>query len=190
MSSMPAYNDDAGTVVLQSRTSTIDQFSYTSKMHFRLIRDQEGISLERVSFKSPANEKGNFRSAASSASFGTPGYKNSQAIDDTAQTEEWSLVSNTFSPDNDGFEDALIIRYKCKEPGAVLNSNVYDTNGRLIKRIARNMTLAAEGTLSWDGLDETNLKAPVGIYIVYLELFDLKGNLKKYRKTCALAVKL
>jgi len=190
MASMPSFNDDAGTVVLLSGSNRIDQFSYNEKMHFRLIKDAEGVSLERVSFKRPTAETGNFRSAASSVGFATPGYKNSQNQDGVSANEEVSLASKTFSPDNDGFEDALTINYNFKEAGLVANASIYNTQGVLIKRLVKNSTLATEGSIYWDGLDESSNKAKVGIYIVYMDVFDLKGNTKKFKKTCVLAVKL
>jgi len=188
--SLPAYNDDQGTVVLLGKDSIIiDQFSYTEKMHFALIRDPEGVSLERVNFNRPAEEAGNFRSAASSAGFGTPGYKNSQAAENVDVKEEVSLTSETFSPDNDGFEDALMLNYHFQEAGRVANVTVYNKSGVLVKRLARNVTLAAEGTISWDGLDDSNSCAALGIYVIYMEIFDLKGTRKKFRKSCVLAAK-
>ena len=190
MSSMPAFNDDAGTVVLLAGENRIDQVSYTSKMHFALIREPEGVSLERVSFKRPSNEPGNFRSAAASVGFATPGYKNSQSIEDVSNEDAVSLLSKTFSPDNDGFEDALLINYKFPETGLVANATIYNDKGVLIRKLAQNTTLATEGTISWDGLDEKSRCADMGIYIVCFDVFDLKGKVEKYRKSCVLATKL
>jgi len=190
MVSMPSFNDDAGTVVLLSGSARIDQFNYSAKMHFGLIKDAEGVSLERVSFNRPTAENGNFRSAASSVGFATPGYKNSQNLDEPNKVEEVSLSSKSFSPDNDGFEDALTINYNFKEAGLVANASIYNAQGVLVKRLVKNSTLANEGSIYWDGLDENSNKAKVGIYIVYMDVFDLKGNTKKFKKSCVLAVKL
>ena len=188
--SLPAFNDDAGVVVLLAGNERIDQLNYSEKMHFGLIKDAEGASLERSSFKNPTNASGNFRSAAAIAGFGTPGYKNSQYAEETSTTDEVALTSKTFSPDNDGFEDALSINYHFAQPGLVANTSVFTDQGVLIRRIQRNQTLAGEGSVVWDGLTEQNEKASVGIYVVFMEVFDLKGNVKKYRKACVLAAKL
>src|SRR5690606_26887690 len=117
MPKFPSYNNDAGTVVLLSDNVLIDQLYYVENMHFPLIKDPEGVSLERSSFTVNTNEPGNFRSAAASVGFATPGYKNSQYIEAVSEVEELQLVSETFSPDNDGFEDALQVLYHFKEPG-------------------------------------------------------------------------
>ena len=190
MASLPGFNDDAGAVVLLSKGVRIDQFSYTSKMHFSLIKDVEGVSLERISFKRSADEQGNFHSAAASAGFATPGYRNSQMVDEVFSSEEVSLASKTFSPDNDGFEDALMLNYNFKEDGLVGNASVYNNQGILVRKLYKNTTLSTSGTLIWDGTDDKSNKAAVGIYVLYLEVFDLKGNTRKYRRSCVLAAKL
>ncbi len=191
LASLPSFNDDAGTVVLVSGDTRIDQFSYSEKMHFQLIKNPEGVSLERSSFVHPANEAGNFRSAAASAGYATPGAKNSQYVEDVPTgKEEVEFLSKTFSPDNDGFEDLLVLNYHFDKPGFIANVSVYDNRGVLIRKIAKNQTLAAEGVLIWDGLTETSVRPPVGIYMIYMEVFNLDGTVKKYRKNCVLATKL
>ncbi|MFD2162522.1 lamin tail domain-containing protein [Paradesertivirga mongoliensis] len=191
MPSMPPFNNDAGAVVLVSKEGRIDQFSYTEKVHHYLIKEPKGVSLERTSFKIPTQNPGNFRSAAASVGFATPGYKNSQSVEIAAiGASEIELISKTFSPDNDGFEDALIINYRFKDAGMVANVSIYNDSGVLIKKLSRNTTLASEGTLVWDGTTENEQRASVGIYIIYFDLFNLNGQTKKYKKACVLASKL
>ena len=187
---LPAFNDDKGVVVLLANNERIDMLSYSEKMHFPLIKDPEGVSLERSSSKRATNEPGNFRSAAASAGYATPGYKNSQHAEEIESKEEVSLASKTFSPDNDGFEDVFILNYRFQESGLVANAWIYNDQGILIRKPVKNQTLSAEGSIIWDGLNELNEKVPVGIYLIYLEVFDLKGNVKKYRKNFVLASKL
>lgn len=190
MASMPAFSNEQGTVVLLSGESRIDQFEYNEKMHYHLIKDPKGISLERSSFNRPADEPNNFRSATGSVGYATPGYKNSQSSDMMFQiSEEVALASKTFSPDNDGHEDVLQINYHFKNAGMVANVSIYNDNGMLINRLARNTTLAAEGTLIWDGITENEQRAPVGVYIIYFDVFNLNGQSKKYKKACVLAAK-
>lgn len=191
MNAMPSFNDDAGVVVLiRSDSLRIDQLNYTEKMHFPLIKNPEGVSLERTSFSTPTNEPGNFRSAAASVGFATPGEQNSQYIADHAVSANISLESATFSPDNDGFEDVMIMHYHFNQPGMVANLTIYADNGFAVRKLVRNTTLASSGTLVWDGLNDQNEKLPVGIYLIRLEVFDLSGKVKNYTKACVLATKL
>jgi hypothetical protein len=60
----------------------------------------------------------------------------------------------------------------------------------LIKRLAKNVTLSTQGTFVWDGLKESGELAPIGIYMVYFDVFSLNGKTKKFKKACVLAAKL
>ena len=189
MASLPAFNDDGGTVILLSNNLRIDQLNYTEKMHFKLIKEPEGVSLERSSFSQAANNEGNFRSATASVGYATPGYKNSQFIDGISPDEAFSISSKTFSPDNDGFEDIMQINYKLSKPGLIANVTIYDGQGILIRKLIKNQSVEADGSFNWDGFNEFNERSSVGIYMIYAEFFDTNGQVKKYRKTCALGTK-
>ena len=101
--------------------------------------------------------------------------------------EEIFLDSETFSPDNDGFEDVLRIFYNFSQTDRVANVTIFNDQGRLMKKLIRNETTAAKGEWIWDGLDDNNAKVKTGIYILFIELFDLSGNVKKYKKTAVAA---
>ncbi len=190
LSSLPSYADDKGKVVILKDTTRLDQLDYNKSMHFALLKDVEGVSLERTSFTAPTNAIGNFRSATAASGYATPADKNSQYLEDLANTtEEISLPVQIFSPDNDGFEDILRIQYHFAEPSKVANITIYNTEGRLIKKLISNQTLNTEGQWIWDGLDDSSTKAKTGIYILYFEIFELNGNVKKYKKTAVLASK-
>nr|MBC7613190.1 lamin tail domain-containing protein [Pseudopedobacter sp.] len=190
VASMPSYNDDNGKAVVLNKDNTrIDQFNYHAKMHFALLKDVEGISLERSSFTLATNAMGNFRSATASVGYATPADKNSQFLENVSAKNEISLASQTFSPDNDGFEDVLRILFDLPQPNYVANVTIYNDQGKLIKKLVQNQTLSAQGEWIWDGIDQDNNKAKTGIYIIYAELFDLNGNVKKYKKTAVSAAK-
>lgn len=190
ITSLPQFNDDMGTVVLHANKIITDRFTYTEKMHFQLLKNFEGISLERSNFKLKANESGNFRSATAASGFATPGYKNSQQSSTPAGNEEFQLSSKTFSPDNDGFEDLLQINYHLDKPGMIANVTIFNDAGTIVKKLLKNFTLDSEGVFTWDGLNEFQSISHSGIYIMYAEIFDIDGNVKRFRKSFALAVKL
>jgi hypothetical protein len=190
ISSLPVFNDDSGIAVLISSGKLIDQLSYNEKMHFPLIKNTKGVSLERSKLNKPASEAGNLRSATSASGGATPGYQNSQKSDELETNEDFSIVTKTFSPDNDGFEDVFEMKYKLAAAGEIANVSIYNDQGILIKKLLNNFTLNTEGTFIWDGLNEQNQLASVGIYLVNAELFNLTGRIKKYRKSFALVSKL
>lgn len=184
---LPAFSNEKGIVLLVSDSTLIDRLDYSEDMHSPLIKNPDGVSLERSGFDRATNEPGNFCSAAGSVGYATPGYRNSQFREDLTSAELLSLASKSFSPDNDRFEDQLLIHYSSPEPGLLANITAYSNTGILTKRISRNLTLGTEGDICWDGMDENGKLAPVGIYIIFIELTDLNGKTQRFRKACVLA---
>jgi hypothetical protein len=75
---LPGFNDDEGTVaVVNDQGNIIDFFSYTDHYHSVFLQDDEGVSLERISFDELTNNPDNWKSANGSAGYATPGYINS-----------------------------------------------------------------------------------------------------------------
>jgi hypothetical protein len=187
--SLPAFNNDKGVVVLLSDSKIIDQVNYSENMHLQLLKNIKGVSLERVDANIPGNAHGNFQSAAASEGYATPTYKNSQA-QNTDTKEEIRLADKVFSPDRDGFQDLLKITYSFNRPGIIANINIYNDKGYLVKKLISNMTMAQSGEISWDGLNDQDQIAPIGIYVLHAEIFDLQGSVKKYLKSFVVAGKL
>ncbi|WP_461485744.1 lamin tail domain-containing protein, partial [Pedobacter sp.] len=189
VASLPTYTNTAGSVKLWKVDELIDDLSYTEKMHHALLKEVKGVSLERVSFTKSANEPGNLQSAAASAGFATPTYKNSHS-EDTSVKNAMAVANKTFSPDNDGFEDLLQIDYRFKENGNLATINIYTDKGILVRKLARNITMSTQGSIYWDGLNDAGQLCKVGIYIVRTTVFNINGNSDSFKQTCVLASKL
>lgn len=175
MSSLPSYPDNAGTVVvLQPDGNIADRFSYSSDMHFALLDDLNGVSLERIRLDGQTIAS-NFHSAATTI-FATPGYKNSQSRDGVAVRQAFSVEPQVFSPNGDGYEDFTTINYSTDQTGLTANITVFDSNGREVRKLVRNEMLASNGFFRWDGLKQDGSKAGIGYYIFYIELFGLNGE--------------
>lgn len=185
--SMPQLPNAGGSIAILSDQIFLDRLDYHEGMHNPFIKDPKGVSLERQRFEEDTNKPGNFTSAAASVGFATPGYRNSQQ--GMIQEDAVWLSSKTFSPDYDGFEDLLEINYRFQKSGNMLNLYIYNEQGNLVKTLYRNHLLGTNGTLSWDGVSDTGLRLPVGIYIVYIEVYNAVDGLKKYRKSCVLATR-
>ncbi|MBI3520325.1 MAG: lamin tail domain-containing protein [Bacteroidetes bacterium] len=190
VSDLPSMNSDEDVVTLSDRyANIIDNFKYSSKMHFPLLATTKGVSLERIDFNRPTNDKTNWNSAAESFGFATPAYRNSQYLQADGGNGI-SIPNPLFSPDNDGYNDVLNIHYKLDEPGKAANVFIYDSKGRQVRHLIKNEQLVQDGVMSWNGINDTNEKAPIGIYVVYVELFNLSGKVNKYKLSCTLAGKL
>ncbi|MFA6275709.1 MAG: lamin tail domain-containing protein [Pedobacter sp.] len=190
MSSLPSYNNDKGSVILMTSQEVLDRLDYTEKMHIPLLQNADGVALERVSFTKPTNELGNFKSAAATVSFATPTYRNSQEEDPSLIKSNISLVNKTFSPDGDGFEDALKIDYQFVNNGNLASVNIYTDKGILVRKLERNTTIATTGSFSWDGMNDNGQQSKVGIYVVKFDTFALNGKVEHFKQTCVLAAKL
>lgn len=191
LASLPSMPDDKGIlVVLNQQGAIIDELHYDHNWHFALIADKAGIALEKINYNFPTQDKSNWTSAASTTGFGTPGYQNSQLMNDVQLQAQVSVMPAVFSPDNDGWNDFATIEYQVNEPGYVANIRIFDANGRRVRYLAQNRTLSASGRFTWDGLDENRHKLPVGIYVVLTEIFNLQGKIKKFKQAVTLARKL
>ena len=76
---MPSFPDDEGDVVLLNfQGAVVDEVKYKDDWQFALIDNAEGVSLERIDPDGISQNASNWHSAASTAGYGTPTYKNSQ----------------------------------------------------------------------------------------------------------------
>ena len=190
-SSLPSFPDDEGFIlVLNQQGDVIDEVNYSDDWHFKLIDNAEGISLERVDADGASQKADNWHSAASTAGFGTPGYKNSQFKNQQAISATIQVTPKVFSPDNDGLDDIATIQYKINEPGYVANITIFDAAGRPVRNLVRNGIMAITGYWNWDGLNDRGLKLPVGTYILFTEIFNLQGKKERFKNTIVLARKL
>jgi hypothetical protein len=82
------------------------------------------------------------------------------------------------------------VYYKFGQPGHVANITIFDARGRIVRKLVNNELLGVEGSFTWNGLDDENKIPGMGIYLIYIEVFDLKGQVSSYKKTCVLAKKL
>jgi len=189
---MPNWPDDNGIVSLQhfGDMSIIDELNYSNDWHYKLLDDEDGVSLERINPANPTQDKGNWHSAAQSIGFATPGYKNSSYLQ-PGITDGFTLSPEVFSPDQDGFEDILSIQYAFNKPGNLMNIYIFDTEGRRVSHLVRNQTVGQEGFYTWDGIIDDGTRARVGIYIIVMESTDIQdGKVDRMKGKCVVAAKL
>lgn len=191
VSSLPSFPDDEGDVILlNSQGAVVDEVKYKDDWQFALLADPNGVSLERIDPDGISQEATNWHSAASTAGFGTPTYKNSQYKLLQSINATIEITPKVFSPDNDGRDDIATIQYKTTEPGYVANITIYDANGRAVRNLVKNATLGLQGYWIWDGLDDKKLKLSIGTYIVFTEIFNLNGKKETFKNVVVLARQL
>jgi hypothetical protein len=182
---------DEDIVVLKNTSGeAIDSLHYFADWHIPLLNDDHNVSLERLSFTRNTNDAGNWHSAAETAGFATPGYKNSQQSEGGNGSSDITIQPEVFSPDNDGHNDVVNILFHFTTPGYIANVKVFDSKGRPVRTLVENQLLGNDGNFSWDGFNDKSEKAHTGIYVLYIEVFNLDGDVKEYKKTCVLATRL
>ncbi|MCD4772980.1 MAG: lamin tail domain-containing protein [Bacteroidales bacterium] len=183
--SFPSYNNDKGISLIKNKNDLIiDIFEYSEEMQFPLLNFYDGVALERINYNRPANDKTNWHSASQQSGFGTPAFENSQFTKEEDIEDPVSISPEIFSPNADGFDDILNINYKFESSGYTANITIFNSAGKLTKNLIRNELLGTKGGFSWDGINQNNEKANIGIYIIYFEIFDLNGKVRHYKKTC------
>ena len=190
INNLPTMSIAGGTVCLATNSNIIDLFFYDDKMQFALLNITKGVSLERIDFNRPTQDRTNWHSAAQDVGFATPAYKNSQFNGAGETDNAIEVTPEIFSPDEDGVNDVVNINYNFNAPGFVANITIYDSKGRIVKNLVRNEMLGLKGTYSWDGINDGREKGRIGIYVILFEVFDLNGNVKQYKDTCVLGGKI
>ncbi|MFT6335875.1 MAG: hypothetical protein ACJATI_002630 [Halioglobus sp.] len=188
LSELPAFNNDAGNVTISTAEGVVlDFFDYTEDLHFQLIDDTEGVSLERISFEVETNDERNWQSASQNSRFATPGYKNSGEITINPGDEMFTVLTETFSPDQDGTDDLMVLRYNLDKSGFVANIAIHDAAGFKIKELSQNEFLSSQGIITWDGTNAEGNISDLGIYIVVGQIFHPDGDILNFKKTAVLA---
>ena len=189
MSRMPALTRESGRLVLLNKSlRVIDEVHYNSKQHADFLNSGSGVSLERMNPEHNSLDPGNWHTAAQTEGFGTPGRQNSQYLASIeAQQAEVSISPEVFSPDNDGIDDVLCINYRFKTPSLTGELIIFDSAGRKIRHLVRQQILSVEGTFFWDGSDDRGRIANTGIYIIYFQAYNSKGEQKIFKIPCVLA---
>ena len=149
-----------------------------------------GVSLERINPFLPPQDRSSW-SGCVGPSGSTPGAQNSLFQEKSAAGAVLELSSNPFSPDNDGYEDNLIISLRLDWIRAAVTVRVYDRLGRLVRTIAQDQEVAGSTDLVWKGRNDQEQPCPIGLYVINLEARDISsGAVVKKSKVVAIARKL
>ncbi len=191
---LPSLNIDRGNITLFTAESgsaqIIDVFDYRKDMHHRLLKETKGVSLERINLHASGQNSSNWHSAARASGYATPTSVNSQYSSQNTGSLHWDVSPKILSPDGDGFDDYTLISYKQLDPGSYAHIKIYDAAGRLVRYLTNNESLATEGFIQWDGTTDRGTKAPIGIYSIFIQVFNLSGKVNEIKETCVVAARL
>ena len=188
MESFPSYPNSGATALLLFDGEIIDCMSYTDKSHYPLLAETKGVSLERISPSIISSDPENWHSSMSPL-HGTPGYQNSVFIENEDVTADVEIIPPVFSPDGDSFDDVTTINLSDIGNGYTAKIHIFDSRGRLVKTLVNCKNIADQSRFVWNGLDDNGNIVPIGIYVVFVEVFDLQGDIKRFKKAVVVAGK-
>jgi hypothetical protein len=184
---IPPLNDEEGSLVLLTDEQIVlDELFYSSDMHSPLIKNPEGVSLERISFSESAQVTDNWKSGVAASNFATPGYINANAQQQHSGQEEIRVEPEIFEP-LVGQPNFASIHYNFDRSGLVANAKILDAQGRVIRKMINNEVLPSAGFFTWNGDQDDGSKARIGYYTLWMEVFDTSGFVKTFRKRIVIA---
>ena len=188
MKSFPSYPNNGAAAVLYFDGEIIDYMCYSEDFHYPLLTETKGVSLERVSTDVSSTNPENWHSAAAPL-YGTPGYQNSVFIATEDNDADVEVMPPVFSPDGDGFDDVTTINLSVFDSGFTAKIRIFDSNGRFVRNLENIPNVASQSHFIWNGLDDNGKIVPVGIYVVFVEIFDIHGVVKRFKKAVVVACK-
>lgn len=186
-STLPSWDDETDNVSILYNGEVLDSVTYFSSWHLPVIADQNGVSLERISATGLSPSPSTWHSASSISGYGTPTGTNSQNVNlETASENPFTITNPTFSPNADGYKDFLALNFLSDTGEEIASAWVYDLEGREINQLISNESLGTSGLVQWDGRNNDQQLAEMGIYVIFVQLWDAQGNVREYQETCAL----
>ncbi|MFQ6677858.1 MAG: lamin tail domain-containing protein [Fidelibacterota bacterium] len=168
---LPNLNNSADGIYLYDMTGiVIDSLIYSKSWGITESRSLEKYRPEFVSSDSS-------RWAVSVSEFQmTPGEINSVNYFELPNSGSAVFEPNPFSPDGDGFDDLLYIKYKLPFEYGLISVQVFDVIGRTIATLYWNTYTAQENVLTWDGRDKNDKPARIGMYIIKVKAADVSSG--------------
>ena len=186
-STLPSWDDETDNVSILYNGEVLDSVTYFSSWHLPVIADQNGVSLERISATALSPSPSTWHSASSISGYGTPTGTNSQNVNlETASENPFTITNPTFSPNADGYKDFLALNFLSDTGEEIASAWVYDLEGREINQLISNESLGTSALVQWDGRNNDQQLAEMGIYVIFVQLWDVQGNVREYQETCAL----
>lgn len=182
----PRMNNDQGTVIIMNLDSVIvDEFAYQESMHHFLLKDFNGVSLERISTAKPTDDKTNWKSGSSDFDWASPGCMNAASLQANPNSPPLTFSTDAVSPNNDGYNDELKMIFNLNPDSWMLNMKVFDISGNLLDSPFRNASLSSQASLTWNAKFASGVGLPLGIYVLHFQLWSTSGEQMQFKHACA-----
>ncbi len=185
---LPTLTNSGGKIqIMNGQQQVIDRVSYDPDWHYFGLDSQQGVALERIDLRVSGLLSQNWFSAAASEHFATPGRPNSQSLmTQASDNESFKLLSEVFTPNQDGHNDVLLISIALPELGWEGFCEIRNTTGLLVNTILDWGLLPQNGVIQWDGSDRFGRMSPPGIYVILLNYNKANGMPGRWKRACGL----
>ena len=183
---MPSMPDDKGhLILLNAKAGKVDEVVYSEKMHFQLLSGYEGVSLEKIRPGAVSADLKNWHSASESSGWGTPGIINSVYAETPESDNAITFSSTRITPDNDGYEDVLVIDLSLTGNSNIVSILIFDENGSIVRKLIQNYYCSNKLSVVWDSTADDTSLLDSGIYVILISVYDETGKTIKWKKACA-----
>ena len=135
-----------------------------------------GSSLERVSVSVPSSQAANWASSAAPEGSTPCGRNSVSEIAAKAREREITMSTRVISPDSDGARDRVVFSFTLPSPGFRVDFAVFDSEGRLVKKLLDQKKVGTVVQAVWDGTDDEAKRVPPAIYVVHLAMSGPAGE--------------
>lgn len=180
--------DEGGRLTLRGADGEgLEEIPYEPAWHHPALADPAGVALERRSAEKPSDAPGNW---SSSPARGTPGGPNAvggrpPSGEPPSTAASLELAPNPFSPDGDGWEDALAVRGRFASETPSVRIRIFDARGRMVRELEPGRITGAEHVWHWDGRSDEGTLLPTGIYVIALEELEAGGGTARMHREAA-----
>lgn len=175
---LPSMPNEGGSLALVRfhDNEIIDAMVYDESMHYPLLYNNEGVSLEKISPAGKGTKKELWQSASEQSRFGTPGFKNSCLVTFPESDAEITVSPEVITPDNDGVDDVAAIILQLSQPVGTADVFIVDPRGYFIKTLEENLQTGSKNELFWNGTDDGGRLVSAGLYVIVVSLHNENGR--------------
>ncbi len=157
--------------------TVVTETFYDPGWHADALEDTKGVALARISLAAGDAAPTNWTSSVAPGG-GTPGAPNRVALapDAPAPTAGLTATPSPFSPDGDGFEDAVELRYALDADIALVRARIFDAYGRRVRTLEEAVLVGRTGSLVWDGRGDGGARLRIGVYVILFEAVSAEGG--------------
>ncbi len=182
LNKMPAFNNDHGIIVLLNDSlEIIDEFEYDENMHSLFIYNNEGISLERISFNRPTNKAENWYSGSTISDYVSPCFGNTKT-NQYVQSISVEIESEVVSPNLDNYNDELVLHFHLDQTEYLTNLFVFDINGNFKAHPLNNELVSNNATIVYDCKTKDGQILNSAPYFILIEMISAKGRKQQLRE--------